>query len=594
MPRGLAFWGHPGLAVVNFSFIEKLIAYKSAGATSRSYTGGTDAMLATMLHSHIRRLGRGGGSILPGLTLGEIAGDPDVMDLFAFRHGRANVFGIRNVPGLAAATPGGGYPYIGQHPAGHRGGGGVIGAGVLPGDVAGAGVIGAGLGAVLDNLGVALRAAGRYDDAVTAHQTAVTVFGYLAARAAVFDIRNVPGLVTAANVTDAYTYTGLHPAWRSDRGRATGGSILPGAGLDAIIAGDPDLPRLFTFLHSQAADFPIRNVPGLVTAANVTDAYTYTGLHPAWRSDRGRGTGGSILPGADLDAIIAGDPDLPQLFTFLHSQAADFPIRNVPGLVTAATGVGGYPHAGPHHAGHRGGGGVIAADMQPGDVAGAGVIGAGLAAALDNLGVALRAAGRYTDAVTAHQTAVTVFGYLAARAAVFDIRNVSGLVTAANAVADTHTGQHPARRPSRGHAADGSTLPGAGLDAILVILLGLPAGQRGVNDMMTTTGIVPVVYNIADLDLYGAVRPGGIGMATADRSPGQLEGAGVIGARLAAALDNLGIALRAAGRYTDAVTAHQTAVTVFGRIKDGRGEAMALENLEKTRAEELASSSDAY
>lgn len=314
-----------------------------------------------------------------------------------------------------------------------------------------------------------------------------------------------------------------------------------------------------------------------------------------------RGGGGGVLPGVVL-AGIAGELDVMQLSAFARRWPVGFGAGDVPGLAAAVTGIGyphaGYPHAGGQPAGRRGGGGVTGAGVLPGDAAGAGVIGAGLAAALDNLGTALRAAGRYDDAVTAHQAAVEAFGFLAARAAVYGIRDVSGLVAAANAV-DSTRGQHPARRADRGRTASGTTLPGAVQDQMHIVLPGHLGRQGGAGGVMTTAGIVqggwgPAVGYITDLDAGRAAGPGTAGMAAAGRSPGQRDGAGGTGAGLAAALDNLGTALRAAGRYDDAVTAHETAVTVFGQLKDGHGEAMALENLEKTRAEQLASSGGAF
>ncbi len=54
------------------------------------------------------------------------------------------------------------------------------------------------------------------------------------------------------------------------------------------------------------------------------------------------------------------------------------------------------------------------------------------------------------------------------------------------------------------------------------------------------------------------------------------------------ALNNLGLALRDAGRSDEAITAHQDATAIFRQTGDRHGEGIALGNLERTRAAQQA------
>jgi hypothetical protein len=54
------------------------------------------------------------------------------------------------------------------------------------------------------------------------------------------------------------------------------------------------------------------------------------------------------------------------------------------------------------------------------------------------------------------------------------------------------------------------------------------------------------------------------------------------------ALNNLGITLRAAGRYGEAITAHQEAVAIFRETGDQHNERVALHDLEAARAAQQA------
>jgi tetratricopeptide (TPR) repeat protein len=150
---------------------------------------------------------------------------------------------------------------------------------------------------------------------------------------------------------------------------------------------------------------------------------------------------------------------------------------------------------------------------------------------LDNLGLALRAAGRYTEAITAHQDAVAAFRAMLTAGADLTGRGAD-IITADSVTADSVT-------------ADSVTADSVTADSV-------------------TADSITADANFAD------------------------RGAGVLTVVLGRALDNLGLALRAAGRYTEAITAHQDAVAAFSAAGDAHGKAIAQENLEKARAEQQA------
>ena len=395
--------------------------------------------------------------------------------------------------------------------AGHPG---VVGAGIAVKDVAVAG-----LGGALDNLGAALRAAGRYTEAIAAHQAAVEAFSGLAARAGVY------GIVPAAGFTIP-TGGSIRPVIV-----APAGAVADTADLDwrrAVLAGHPGVVGAGAGIAVK--DVAVAGLGGaldnlgaaLRAAGRYTEAIAaHQAAVEAFSGLAARAGVYGIVPAAGF-TIPTGGSIRPVIVAPAGAVAdtADLDWRRAvlaghPGVVGA-------------------GAGIAVKDVAV----------AGLGGALDNLGAALRAAGRYTEAIAAHQAAVEAFSGLAARAGVY------GIVPAA-----------------------GFTIPTGGSIRPVIVA---PAGA---------------VADTADLDWRRAVLAGHPGVVGAGAGIAVKD---VAVAGLGGALDNLGAALRAAGRYTEAIAAHQAAVEAFSGIKDVRGEALALENLEKTRAERLANDSDAF
>jgi tetratricopeptide (TPR) repeat protein len=210
------------------------------------------------------------------------------------------------------------------------------------------------------------------------------------------------------------------------------------------------------------------------------------------------------------------------------------------------------------------------------------------AAALDNLGIALREVGQFEKAITKHQDAMTIFRETGDRPGEGTaLKNLGTALREAGRFEDAITACRDAiaifretrRGESRAQGSLGVALRKLGRfdDAIAAF----QADREICREIGDRHGEGMTLNHLGDA-LREADRKEEAITAHQDaaaifRETGDRRHEG-------AALDNLGVALREAGRKEEAITAHQDAAAIFRETGDPHGEETALNNLKLDHA----------
>ncbi len=211
------------------------------------------------------------------------------------------------------------------------------------------------------------------------------------------------------------------------------------------------------------------------------------------------------------------------------------------------------------------------------------------AAALNNLGLALRQVRRYNEAITAHQNAAAIYRETGDRhgdgmalnnlgVALTEVRRYNEAITA-------HQNAAAIYRETGDRHGDGSALNNLGLALRQV---------RRHNEAITAHQNAAAIYRETGDRHREGTALNNLGNALTEvrrideaitahqdaaaifRQTGDRHREGIV-------LGNLGLALAEVRRYDEAITAHQDAAAIYRETGDEHSEAMALRNLERHR-----------
>ncbi len=214
--------------------------------------------------------------------------------------------------------------------------------------------------------------------------------------------------------------------------------------------------------------------------------------------------------------------------------------------------------------------------------------------AVNNLGMALREAGRVEEAITAHQDAAAIFRETGDRHSEGDalgnlglaLREAGRLEEAITACQDAaaifrETGDRQSEGIALGNLGVALREAGRLEEAITAhqdaaAIFWVTADRHREGDALGNLGVAQLEAGRVEEAITTCQDAVAVYRETGDRH------------REGDALGNLGVALREAGRVEEAITAHQDAAAIYRETGDQDGEGMALGNLETARAAQQA------